>query len=562
MGFTDTDLAGFFSGPAYFSWFWMGNLDGWGGPLPQHWMDTHKELQKKILERERSFGMTPVLPAFSGHLPPSFKNKFPQAKLKKTNWGQGFNDVYLLDPNDPMFLQIGKKYLEAQAKEYGTDHLYSSDTFNENTPPTNDTAFLSNVSKKIFQSMTAADPRAVWVMQGWLFYNNSGFWQPQQIKALLNAVPNNQMIILDLFSEGHPVWNRTDAYYGKPWIWNMLQNFGGNISLYGRMRHVAADPSIALHDPESKNMEGIGLTPEGIEQNPALYGLMLENVWRDNPIDAVSWLKDYAGRRYGKNNAQINQAWEILLNTVYSGTADHGGPASIIAGRPTTDLAADWRVDTRLYYDPKQLIKAWQLFIQSAGQLKESDGFQYDLVDITRQVLANYANTIQPKIINAYQQNDMAGFKKYNADFLGVMDDMDELLGTRKDFLLGEWLSAARANGITQQESDLYEFNARDLITLWGGRDSPLHEYSNRQWAGLIKGFYKPRWEMFFEELNQSLINKHPLDNNAFENKVKDWEWSWVNKHDIYSDKVTGNSIEVAERMFKKYGEKIEGAYR
>jgi alpha-N-acetylglucosaminidase len=34
MGFSDDDLKIFFCGPSYFSWFWMGNLDGWGGPLP------------------------------------------------------------------------------------------------------------------------------------------------------------------------------------------------------------------------------------------------------------------------------------------------------------------------------------------------------------------------------------------------------------------------------------------------------------------------------------------------------------------------------------------------
>ena len=67
MGFTDKELEGFFCGPAYFSWFWMGNLDGWGGPLPQSWMNRQKELQLKILQRERELGMKPVLSAFTGH---------------------------------------------------------------------------------------------------------------------------------------------------------------------------------------------------------------------------------------------------------------------------------------------------------------------------------------------------------------------------------------------------------------------------------------------------------------------------------------------------------------
>ena len=399
-------------------------------------------------------------------------------------------------------------------------------------------------------------------MQGWLFYNDSKFWQPKQIKALLNAVPDKQMIVLDLYSEEHPVWLSTDSYYGKPWIWNMLQNFGGNVSLDGRMARISTEPNSALH--KSKSMAGIGLTPEAIEQNPALYEMMLDNIWHDGSINTKAWLKDYAERRYGRNNLQpqVNEAWQLLLNSVYGNVPHRGGPASIIVGRPNLNMINDYRVDTTMNYDPKLLIKAWNLFIQSADELKESDGFQYDLVDITRQVLANYANILQPKIIKAYQQKDIAAFKKHSTDFLQLIDDMDELLGTRKDFLLGKWLNDARANGITPKESDLYEFNARDLVTLWGGKNSPLHEYSNRQWAGLIKGFYKPRWQMFFTGLNQSLVNKQPFDGAAFENKVKDWEWAWVNKHDKYLGIVTGNSVEVAQKMFKKYDVKIEEAYK
>jgi alpha-N-acetylglucosaminidase len=571
MGFTDNDLNSFFSGPAYFSWLWMGNLDGWGGPLPQHWMDSHKELQQKILARERSFGMTPVLPAFSGHVPPSFKDKFPQAKLKKTNWGGGFDDVYLLDPTDPMFTEIGKKYIEAQTKVYGTDHLYSSDTFNENVPPTDDSTFLSGVSKKIYQSMTAADPKAVWVMQGWLFYNDSQFWKPKQTKAMLNAVPDDGMIVLDLYSDEQPLWIHNSSYYGKPWIWNMLQNFGGNTNLYGRMETVATEPNKALH--ESKSMVGIGLTPEAIEQNPAVFELMMDNVWRDSRIDVATvpadgnkpdkpWIVDYAERRYGKSSAKINEAWDLMLKSVYS-SASSGSPwrKSIIVGRPDLDMKKDGP-DTTPNYDPQLLVKAWALFIQSAPELQVSDGFRFDLVDVTRQVLGNYANTIEPKIMMAYKQNDTAAFKQYTAAFIQLMDDMDELLGTRRHFLLGAWIADARANGITPKERNLYEFNARDLVTLWGNRDSPLHEYSSRQWAGLIKGFYEPRWKMFFAGLNQSMVNKTPFDNAAFENKVKDWEWAWVNKRDKYATTEKGNPVEVAERLFKKYDKNVQKVYK
>ncbi|WP_184543147.1 alpha-N-acetylglucosaminidase [Mucilaginibacter sp. FT3.2] len=553
MGFTDKELDAFFCGPAYFSWFWMGNIDAWGGPLPQHWMDSHKALQKKILERERMFGMKPVLSSFTGHVPLSFKDRFPKAKVKKTNWDAGFPDVYILDPDDELFETIGKKYIEAQTKEFGTDHLYSADTFNENVPPTNDSTYLDGMSKKVFRSMTAADPKAVWVMQGWMFHYNNKFWQPQQIKALLNAVPNDQMIVLDLYSDAHPVWNRTEAYYGKPWIWSMLQNFGGNISLFGRMRHVAADPAIALHDPESKNMVGIGVTPEGIEQNPALFALMLENVWRDTPIDADAWVSNYAQRRYGQVNANAAEAWHILLNTVYSGGLTEGGPESIIVARPTMQKTID-RVLTKLDYDPKKLAKAWTLLINAADSLKQSDGFQYDLIDVTRQVLANYASPLQQKMALAYKNGDKEAFKQYSTAFLQLMDDMDALLSTRKDFLLGKWINEARANGITEKEKNLYELNARDLVTLWGDKESGLREYSNRQWAGLIKGYYKPRWEFYFTQLNKAMAAGTKFDANAFDAQVKNWEWQWVNKHDnAYPDVAKGDGVEKAKALFAKY---------
>jgi alpha-N-acetylglucosaminidase len=552
MGFTNDELDQFFSGPAYFAWFRMGNLDAWGGPLPQHWKDTHEALQKKILEAERAMGMKPVLPAFSGHVPPSFKDKFPSARIKKTNWGAGFDDVYILDPADPMFESIGKAFIEEQTKSYGSDHLYSADTFNENLPPTSDSTYLNNISKKVFESMADADPKAIWVMQGWLFHYQSYFWKPKQIQALLNAVPNDHMIILDLYSESFPVWNRTSAYYGKPWIWNMLHNFGGNISLWGRMSNVAEDPATALHDPSSGKMVGIGLAPEGIEQNPALYQLMIDNVWRDTPIDLSAWLKSYVHQRYGLENADMDKAWKILSETVYRGGFSEGGPESIIVSRPTIDPWSNW-ARTKLDYDAKDLWRVWDLFIKSIPLLKDNDGFQYDLVDVTRQVLANYATPLQQKWVLAYLQHDTTLFNKYSGQFIELMDDMDELLSTRKDFLLGKWLADARAWGADKKEKDLYEMNARDIITLWGDKESSLHEYSCRQWGGLIKGFYKPRWEQFFKYIKNKMRHGGRMETNDFEKEIKDWEWNWVNAHDRYSPEPSGNVIETVNKLFEKY---------
>lgn len=556
MGFTDKELNGFFSGPAYFNWFWMGNLDAWGGPLPQSFMKKHEELQKKILARERAFGMTPVLPAFTGHVPPAFKDKFPHIKLKKTSWVD-FPEVYILDPTEPMFTEIGRKFIEEEIKTYGTNHLYSADTFNENKPPTNDSLYLNNISKKVYESMALADSKAKWIMQGWLFYHGAKFWGEPQIKALLNAVPDDKMMILDLWSERYPVWNKTNAYYGKPWIWNMLHNFGGNINMYGRMEQVAKEPAAALKNPNSGKLSGIGLTMEGIEQNPVIYELMLENVWQQEPIELDSWLQAYALRRYGKTSKAVNSAWQLLKETVYRDSVTSGGPESIITARPTFKQNPGGTTTTKLGYSPLKLVEAWRLLLSAQTELKASDGYQFDITDLTRQVLANYANVLQQQIASDYEKNDIKKFNAHSAQFLILLDDMDRLLATRKDFLLGRWIADAKKWGVNAQEKALYEKNARNLITLWGDKNSRLHEYACKQWAGMLIGFYKPRWQQFFTTVSSAMSNHEKPDFKMFEENIKDWEWKWVQGKEIYDDQPHGDSLTIARLIFERYYQRI-----
>lgn len=555
MGFTDNDLKDFFTGPAYFSWFWMGNIDGWGGPLPLTWMKSHFDLQKKILARQRSLGMKPVLPAFTGHVPAAFKKKFPNAKLKATNWTNGFADTYILDSEDPMFALIGKKFLQKQTELLGTDHLYSADTFNENEPPSAEPDFLSRLSARVYDGMHQADPEAIWVMQGWLFYSDRKFWKEPQTEALLKAVPNDKMILLDLATEIEPVWKRTTGFYGKPWIWNMLHNFGGNTNLFGRMDVVATAPAEALNHPQSGKMKGIGLTMEGIEQNPVLYELMMANVWQSKAINLDVWLPQFVLNRYGNKNENALKAWDILRKTVYTVPVDkyiRDGAESIIQARPTFDSLTRW-AKTTLNYKQQELLPAWDELIKAVPSCQNSDGFQYDLVDVTRQVLANFALPVQRSFFAAYQRKDLAAFKAESEKFLQLIDDMDKLLATRKDFMLGPWVADARAWGTTPEEKARYEMNAKDLITLWGDAKNPLNEYACRQWSGLLSDFYKPRWRLFFSRIQEDLIHQNKLNLSKFNDDISAWEWKWVNQRKDYPTKAIGNPVNIAKEMYKKY---------
>lgn len=551
LGFSDKDLSSFFPGPTYFAWFWMGNLDGWGGPLSASFMKGQEALDKKILARERSLGMIPVLPAFTGHVPPAFKEHYPEATLKEITWGGKYH-TWLLNPDDPLFKRIGRLFLRDEIRTYGTSHYYSADVFNENTPPTNDSVYLNNVSRGVYESMASVDDKATWIMQGWLFVNNPTFWQPPQIKAVLNSVPDKKLIILDLWSETRPVWSRTNAYYGKPWIWCMLLNFGGNVGMFGRMDVIAAEPYKTLKSRLAGYMTGLGLTPEGIEQNPVMYELMTDNIWRTDTIDLNQWLKGYILQRYGKSIPRIYDAWEILRETVYRGGTAEGAPESIFTGRPTFNKDSRW-TKTALNYAPGDLLPAWKYFIISADQVNHSDGFQYDLVDLTRQVLANYADTLQQKITSDYNNKNETAFKKDTKAFLSLMDDLNRLLGTRKEFLLGRWILSAIQMGKSAPEKRQFEKDAKDQITLWGDKNASLHEYACKQWSGLISSFYKPRWQQFFQYADSCLKENKPFDEQLFDNRMKDWEWSWVNRQESFADTPSGNPVQIAKELYHKY---------
>nr|WP_240183098.1 alpha-N-acetylglucosaminidase C-terminal domain-containing protein [Pedobacter jeongneungensis] len=281
----------------------------------------------------------------------------------------------------------------------------------------------------------------------------------------------------------------------------------------------------------------------------------MANVWQAKPIDLNTWLPNFVLNRYGKNNPNAQKAWKILRKTVYNVPADkyiRDGAESIIQARPTFDSLSRW-AKTTLNYREAELLPAWDELIKAAPTCGKSDGFQYDVVDVTRQVMANYALPLQRRFVAAYEKNDMATFKTESQKFLQLIDDMDKLLATRKDFMLGPWVKQARAWGSNDAEKALYEMNAKDLITLWGDAKSPLNEYACRQWSGLLSDFYKPRWVLFFEQATQAMQQGKAPDMKQFNQKVSAWEWSWVNRRKDYPLNTIGNPVSTAIQMHKKY---------
>lgn len=553
MGLDDSALNQFFVGAAYLPFGWMGCMDGWGGPLTQSWIDSHLELQKKILARERELGMTPVLQGFTGHVPEALKNQYPSARFQQLPSWCGFPGTHFIDPQDPLFRTIGKAFIDEQTRQFGTDHYYASDTFIEMSPPSNDPAFLDAMAKAVHGAMTDADPEAVWVMQGWLFVNNPNFWQPPQARALLSAVPKDRMLVLDLYCESNPAWEKTESFYGNPWAWCIIQDFGNQVSLHGGLPQITQNLHAAVSSPQRGRLNGAGFIMEGLGSNPVVYDLMSDLLWRPEALDLKAWIEEYAARRYGRVEAKAAEAWRQLLATAYRVPGQTG---SVICARPALSGNNAW-LATERRYDPLELARAWESLLACADTLGNLDTYRYDLVHVTRQVLADLAGPMRFDLRAAYEAKDRARLSATSGRYLDLMRDVDTLLATREEFLLGRWLADAVRWAGNDEERRLLEWNARNQITLWGPRDSVLHDYASKQWAGLIRGFYLPRWEQFAQRLDAALAEGKPFDAGAYERDIQQWEEAWTHDTESYPEQPEGDAIAESRRLWDKYRRQV-----
>ncbi|KAL2078471.1 hypothetical protein ACEWY4_026156 [Coilia grayii] len=552
LGLNQTEVDEFFTGPAFLAWNRMGNLFKWGGPLPQSWHVKQLHLQFKILDRMRALGMIPVLPAFSGIVPPGITRLYPKANVTRLNPWSHFNCTYscayLLDPRDPLFQRIGGLFMTQMVEQFGTDHIYGADTFNEMTPSSSDPAYLSSVSRAVFNTMTLVDPQAVWLMQGWLFVSDTEFWKPAQVKALLHGVPLGRMIVLDLFAESMPAFAFTESFYGQPFIWCMLHNFGGNNGMFGTVEQVNLGPFEALRFPNS-TLVGLGMTPEGIEQNPVVYELMSEIAWRKEPVNLAKWVSLYAARRYGSLDESLGVAWQLLFRSVYNctwkGYKNHNH--SPLVRRPSLHM------NTSVWYEPAHLYEAWRLLFEAAPTLIGTETFRYDLVDVTRQALQRLTTEFYREIVHAFQTQKLPELLTTGGVLVyDLLPELDRLLSSDVHFLLGVWLENARSMGLNEREAQLYDFNARNQVTLWGPEGNIL-DYANKEWGGLIEDYYSQRWALFVNTLVECLDRGKPFKQDTFNQEVFQVEKGFLYNEQKYPSEPLGNTYDIARRIFLKY---------
>lgn len=550
LGYTREEINAFIAGPGFQAWWLMNNLEGWGGPNPDSWYERQEELQKRILKRMREYGIEPVLPGYSGMVPHNAKDRLGLNVADPGRWN-GYPRPAFLQPTDPQFERIAALYYREMTRLYGKASYYSMDPFHEggNTSGVD----LEAAGKAIWKAMKQANPRAAWVVQAW-----GANPRPQMIRDL----PAGDMVVLDLFSESRPQWGdpasswyRKEGFGQHDWLFCMLLNYGGNVGLHGKMAHLIEEFYKAKDSSFGKTLKGVGMTMEGIENNPVMYELLCELPWREQRFSKDEWLEGYLKARYGKSDSQVSQAWMLLSNTIYNcpaASTQQGTHESILCARPSWKAyqVSSWS-EMSDYYDPADVIRAAGMMVEAAERFRGNNNFEYDLVDIVRQAVAEKGRLMYRVLVDAYKAGDRELFKLSSDRFLRLILMQDRLLATRPEFKVGRWLESARNLGSTEEEKDWYEWNARVQITTWGNRvaadDGGLHDYAHREWNGLLRDFYYLRWKTWLDEQLKSFEDGQPkaIDFYALEEP-------WTLKHNSYASEAEGNPVDIACEIYRE----------
>lgn len=554
LGFTETEALGFFSGPAFLAWQWMTNIEGFCGPVTKEFLNKRLDLGQKIINRQIELGMTPIQQGFSGVVPRLLKEKRPDLKIQMKSEWCGIEGTAQLDPTNPEFIKIGRIFLEKQKQLFGAYHYYAADPFHEGEPPEDGTEYLRNVGKTMSKMTEEFDKDGIWVMQSWSIRRD-----------IACAVPKEKLLILDLAGGGEEKHN---GFWGYPFLTGNLHNFGGRTALHGDLNKLAEN-AYSKAKKTYPNVCGTGLFMEGINQNPVYYDLAFMMLTEENAVDLNDWLKGYIKRRYAGEDERYLKAWQILRNTVYAPGTNGVEKSSVICARPAVDVKKSGPNDGfHIPYGNRRLAEAFELLYSAGG---ESDGYKYDIVDILRQVLSNYAQKLYAKVSEAFKNREAGKFAAYSGRFLNLLDDMDCLLELRPEFSLKKWLTDARRLGETEVEKCSMEYCAGVLLTIWGPEDKPkIFDYAWREWSGLIGGFYKRRWEIFFDYLNGILESgkeyyedilplihgRESFRANECYDKITDFEINWLHEKKSFSDRELDFNATVRE-LWNKYKESI-----
>lgn len=549
------DALNFLSGVCYYPLQLEGRIDSYLQLVDTDFLKARIELGNKILARARELGMTPVMQGFTGHVPKYLRGYFKKIDMTPVTRFYRFQNTFRLMPSDELFEKIGASLYEKQKELFGTAEYYICDPFCNVEPLVKGEAFQKSYGAALYSLMDRYADGAVWVLDVSSFS-----------RALVSGVPEGRVLIVD--TDGTEC-ERYKGFGGLAFIVGTYFNRGGRTTLHGNIKALADNPYSRIKS-RYKNAIGTGLFPGSTDQNPLYCDLAFQMLTESEKVDVDTWLRDYSYRRWGSGEKCLSNAALLLYSTCYSEKCTGSETGSIIAARPSTELAHTAPGDTlELRYENLELCSALELMLSSKGEY--TSGYVFDVCDILRQLMSNYARRLYSAVMTGFNNRDARLFETSANAFLKLLEELDGLLNTMPEFRLDTYLKRASDAGLSKADKQNFELCLLCQVTMFGPFSDPeYYDAAWREWADLVGSYYYRRWNSFFKMLAENFKKKKRVSTvtrkqlngrnmtrgNKYYKKLDAEERKWITKYNPQSPSAE-DTLETAEKLFRKYSKLI-----
>jgi len=173
------------------------------------------------------------------------------------------------------------------------------------------------------------------------------------------------------------------------------------------------------------------------------------------------------------------------------------------------------------------LVRVWDALVESASAHGCPAALRRDIVEVGLDVLARLAGLLQNRAVAEFSAGDRDALARTATTYADTLIAMDRLAASDPAFRLDEWVRRARSWAETPARADELERDARRLLTCWVEPGHVLNDYAGRHWAGLIEGYYLPRWRRWFDALLDALAGDS-LDPVGFDRELSRFEQTWL----------------------------------
>ncbi len=541
-------LAGL-SGPSFWGWQLSDCFDGYLPQATKESVDRRLELGRKIADRERELGMTPVMQGFTGYIFRNFIQGKVRARMKKAEEWCLFPSQYQISVRDRTFHKIGSIFYKNQALLLGEAKYFFADPFGAHAPAKNDSGFIAGLGTAVYQLVSAQSENSVWLV------HSSGV-----TPAMFRGIPKDRVIIVD---DSNKCFD--ESFEGFEMIVGTRFNNCDVTAVHGDISAVAGARYNELRQKNSA-ICGIGSFSDGAYSNEAFRQYALACMSGDVDVDA--WLEKYVSNRYCTDSEAAFEAMKLLRSSCWMSGQPSREHGSAICTRPTT-LLRHTSIGDRgndIEYNIADVFTAACKLLEANGNTYE---YELDLCDVLRQSLSDLANVVCKKALDGYKEKDVQAFEENTNLFLGIIEDIDRLMLTKKEFSLPHYLSLARDAGGTDAEKQNYEINVLSQVSIFGPvKDTVMYDCCWKEWGGMLSSLYALRWRALFEILAASFKKLRRLPEKTrrqaydrdlylgseFGGRLSRVEKEWIATYSPDSEAVgRENTVDVANELVSKY---------